>query len=49
MRFIVIFITALITIGGTQVFAEEESKQTASKAKEGGGDLRSAVQNPSAP
>ena len=45
MRFIVLLIAALITVGGVQVNAQEETKRSATQG-DSGGDLRSAVQNP---
>jgi hypothetical protein len=45
MRFTYIMIVALITFGGVQAVAQDEAKPSATQAQ-GGGDLRSAVQNP---
>ena len=46
MRFAFIIIAAFIAVSGGQANAQDEAKPPATKAQEGGGDLRSAVQNP---
>ena len=45
MRFALLLIAALITFSGVQAIAQDEAKQSNTEAQ-GGGDLRSAVQNP---
>jgi hypothetical protein len=45
MRFIILLITALITVSGAEAIAQDEAKPSTTKAQDGG-DLRSAVQNP---
>jgi hypothetical protein len=45
MRFTLLLIAALIAVSGVQAIAQDEAKQSTTKAQEGG-DLRSAVQNP---
>ena len=45
MRFTLLLFAALITFSGIQAVAQDEAKQSTTK-DQGGGDLRSAVQNP---
>jgi hypothetical protein len=45
MRFTLIILVALISFTGTQVFAQDQVKESTPQ-DQGGGDLRSAVQNP---
>ena len=45
MRFALLLIAALITFSGVQAIAQDDAKQADAQAQ-GGGDLRSAVQNP---